>query len=385
MSIKILLLFLSFYFSFTKTTKKDISIKEYYNEITSKGDDFTKKNNKINLVYFTPWNNQGEEMIVKYAKKLDIFSPVWFDLKPELLDKKYNTNIDGSNYINKDLIKKIKDNNSEAQIIPRFNCQGFNQETLSMMVSEQHSDKLIKNIIKRVKFSKFNGVNLDCTQFWFFEDIYPLYVVFQTKLFNELKKLKMKLIITMFPYSESLNSVVSVAKFEYLSRYCDYIVLMTYDYIHYFNREVEPSAAIKNSPETWISKSIEHFTNQGKATGSSYSLKESEIQSKILVGTPFHGFIIDRNEVKQLKGNVLEGKRLLDILEVEKASDNKLIWDEKEKENLIYIESENTSYVAVIPSKRFISNRVDLINSIGVGGLAIWEVGQGYELWLDEI
>lgn len=52
-----------------------------------------KNNNKINLAYFTPWNKEGEFFVKKFAKKLDIISPVWFDLKPEILQGEYNTNV----------------------------------------------------------------------------------------------------------------------------------------------------------------------------------------------------------------------------------------------------------------------------------------------------
>lgn len=70
------------------------SFKDYYEEITRIGTDKeTKHNLKISLVYFTPWNKKGSEMVIKYAKKVDIASPVWFDLKPEIVQGKYNTNV----------------------------------------------------------------------------------------------------------------------------------------------------------------------------------------------------------------------------------------------------------------------------------------------------
>lgn len=84
---------------FTKkgTESKTTSIKfeDYHKEISSKGVNENTKNNKkgINLVYFSPWNKEGEAYVTKYAGKLDIISPVWFDLKPENLQGKYNTNV----------------------------------------------------------------------------------------------------------------------------------------------------------------------------------------------------------------------------------------------------------------------------------------------------
>ncbi len=77
-----------------------MKFKEYYSEISKIGSNLSTKNNsKINLVYFTPWNKKGSELVLKYAKKIDIVSPVWFDLKPEVLQGKYNTNV-RKNYSN---------------------------------------------------------------------------------------------------------------------------------------------------------------------------------------------------------------------------------------------------------------------------------------------
>ena len=32
------------------------------------------------LVFITPWNPVGQELVLKYAKKFDIVSPCWYDL-----------------------------------------------------------------------------------------------------------------------------------------------------------------------------------------------------------------------------------------------------------------------------------------------------------------
>ena len=262
--------------------------------------------------------------------------------------------------------------------IPRFHCTGFSAEALSVMISEKNAEKLVSNIIKRVKFSKLDGVNLDCTQFWFSEDIYPLYVSFQQKLYYDLKALKKKLIVTFLPYSTNLNNIISRPKFEYLSRYFDYSVMMTYDYLNYHSIE-NVQNNVKLSPEFWIEETIDYYLDKRKLD------KVEEILPKILIGFSFHGFIIDREDISKIKGNTLEGKKLINIVESHVIRDGKFNWNEEDKEYNTLIDNDQGRFYAVIPSKKSVTARVNYINAKKIGGMCIWEVGQGFESWLDEI
>lgn len=52
-----------------------------------------KNNSGINAVFITPWEKAGMEAAKKYAKKIDIIIPTWFELKPEVLHGSYNTQV----------------------------------------------------------------------------------------------------------------------------------------------------------------------------------------------------------------------------------------------------------------------------------------------------
>lgn len=52
-----------------------------------------KHYDKKTLAYITPWNNLGVELVLKYYAKFDIVSPCWFDLKPEILQGKFNMKV----------------------------------------------------------------------------------------------------------------------------------------------------------------------------------------------------------------------------------------------------------------------------------------------------
>ena len=65
---------------------------DFVKELVNSGKNISlKKSNGINLVYFTPWNKEGKDLALKYSEKIDIVSPVWFDMKPETLQGQYNT------------------------------------------------------------------------------------------------------------------------------------------------------------------------------------------------------------------------------------------------------------------------------------------------------
>lgn len=251
-------------------------------------------------------------------------------------------------------------------------------DTLNLMISEKNADQLIKTILKRVKFSKFDGINLDCTQFWFAEDLYPLYVTFQTKLYTELHKLNKKLLITLFPFSESIHNVITKARLDYISRYADNFIIMTYDYLHYFQKEEMTESIVKNSPEPWVIKSLEYYVDSKKPSA-------SKLYEKILLGYAFHGFVMDLTETKKLKGNTLEGEKLIEIAAMEKSKGTTIQWDPEDKEYTALISNDQSSYMAVLPSVKSIKKRISLIDKYTLGGLAVWDIGQGYESWMDAL
>lgn len=59
------------------------------------------------------------------------------------------------------------------------------------------------------------------------------------KLYEALKKEKMSLVVTIFPYSESFSNSLNKMRFEYLSKYVDYFNVMTYDYLSYTKQEYQ--------------------------------------------------------------------------------------------------------------------------------------------------
>jgi hypothetical protein len=104
------------------------------------------------MVYFIKVrNNKGLDMTLIYYNKFDIISPCYFDIKPEVMGGKFNSKIDGSNYINTDYIEELKEKKSDIKIIPRFICSEFNNELYKLWLDDFNMENFLKIFIRRMK------------------------------------------------------------------------------------------------------------------------------------------------------------------------------------------------------------------------------------------
>ncbi len=61
-----------------------------------------------------------------------------------------------------------------------------------------------------------------------------------------------------------------------------------------------------------------------------------------------------------------------------------LKWDDVECEHLIELENQNTVMTASYPTKKFFKERLELCKKLNLGGVAVWDLAQGLESFLDE-
>lgn len=198
-------------------------------------DPFHKHYSKLTLAYVTPWKKNGYELIKKYYNKFDIISPVWFELKPERNndDNEVNIKIDGANYIDNDFIKDVRNKNSNIKIMPRFRCDDFSLENYINWFSKPTFNQFLKILLRRLKYNKFDGIVIDCNNIWLAEDSYVALAKAIPDLYQALSSIGMKVIFTLFPYTDTLSVVVNQKRFEFLAKYVDYFNIMTYDYLQY--------------------------------------------------------------------------------------------------------------------------------------------------------
>jgi spore germination protein YaaH len=95
----------------------------------------------------------------------------------------------------------------------------------------ENTNQFLKILMRRLKYNRFNGIIFECNQVWLIDKYYANFSELARKISEELHKENMLFILPIFPYSETINNILSRQRFEYLSRYADYFNVMTYDYI----------------------------------------------------------------------------------------------------------------------------------------------------------
>ena len=171
---------------------------------------------------------------------------------------------------------------------------------------------------------------------------------------------KFILVIPPPVYAGNNRGMFSEHDFSDLVNTVDYFSLMTYDYSSLSN----PGP---NAPYDWMKKCIEILD------------KESHNREKILLGLNFYGYdyttegggpILGHEFVKILKGHV--SKKQL-----------KFKWDSTSKEHFIEVKYGNSRHTIFYPSLMSIQSRLHLVKELNLGGVAIWELGQGLDYFYD--
>ena len=353
------------------------SLQELKSQSTQQCTDPTHKHYPLlNMGYITPWKKVGYEMIEKYYNKFDIVSPTWFELVPEVMNNEFNVKIDGANNVDMKYLKEIKSKNEKIKIMPRFHCGTMNPKEFALMFNEENSKKFIKILMRRIKHNKFDGIVLDCIQLWMGEESYLSFEKFLPKLSEELHKSKLNIVITLFPYSEHVKNEVDKNRFEFLAKHIDYFNIMTYDYLQYHKNtpQEDKENKIFNAPLNWIKQSIEYYVDERNEN-------KDKLLKQILLGLPFHGYALSKKEKE--KGGVLDSEKFNAYVDKVKEK-NSLLWNEDECEHLLEIKEGESQYVAVYPTRKFLKERLELTKSLGLGGCAIWDVGNGNDNFMDE-
>jgi hypothetical protein len=135
--------------SFINTQEDIFELKDHVSSVCSEPDH--KHFSKLTLGYITPWNINGLELSIKYSAKFDFVSPCWFEIKPENLQGKFNSKIEGANNVNSNYIKELRENKPEIKILPRFKCEGFNAQVYEEWLKEENSNQFLKILLRRLK------------------------------------------------------------------------------------------------------------------------------------------------------------------------------------------------------------------------------------------
>lgn len=96
--------------------------------------------NNPTLIYITPWNNRGYDLVKIFFKKFDYISPVWFHIK-RIDRKKYY--IEGKHDIDSKWIETLKEKRSDIRIVPRVSFEKWSVDDINELIrSEDEKQEL---------------------------------------------------------------------------------------------------------------------------------------------------------------------------------------------------------------------------------------------------
>lgn len=335
----------------------------------------TKKTfQKETLVYVTPWNRNGYNLVAAVAPKITWLVPVWLQIRRSKDGKLF---VDGKHDIDSQWLLEVRENSeicskdSLSKVIvdldgeqqqqeqddeEEMNCIS-NLKVLPRVVFETNlqDTKEIKEVTKLLiqlkKYSNFDGFTLEL----------PLGNEWHTsvEIPRLLKKQDKKcLVIVVLPAvivrREDSSVLTSLLQ---LGSHVDRFSVMTYD--------VNKMKSLPNAPLSWVRDVISSLSPEvDSPLGGKASLR-----SKLLLGIPLYGW----REQEALTGQ--------DMIKWLVTSDVTPLWDNTPKEHRF--EEITTGKVCYYPTPLFLQHRLRLAIELNIAGVALWELGQAWPIMLD--
>lgn len=332
-----------------------------------------KSFNQTVLGYVTPWNSHGYDIAKQFAKKFNIISPVWLQIK-RLKYKSYE--FTGAHDIDKGWMMEVKKKSDDIiEFLPRILFEKLSPDDLhALFNNEEEMNALIKMLVDNANKHDFSGYVLEI-----YLQLHGHSKVDISHLVSDLAEAlhenhNKKLILVIPPVtvkdgdgdleSNSHKFIFNSNDFDSLKDVVDGFSLMTYDHASHTNM-VGP-----NAPYNWIRQNVE------------YLCKSIEHRSKILLGLNFYGMKYLYEHLQNRQMNPVEpitGSSFLDLIKTYKFEAR---YDKNSAEHAFY--SINTPHKMLIfyPTLYSLQKRIELAESLGTG-LSIWEIGQGLDYFYD--
>jgi chitinase domain-containing protein 1 len=196
---------------------------------------FTCTNNRqfpySTLIYITPWNNRGYDLVKIFPEKFDYICPVWFNLKRIGIEKYL---IDGTHDIDVKWIETLKEKRSDVRIVPRVLIEKWSTDDIHALFQSEHEKQQLSLTLKNFLIE--------------YNQIFDGYVLELLAQFQGSSKTTVHHIISdIAEHIHAIDSNITKKKevflavppleeyfgqndFEILSKYLDGFNIMTYDF-----------------------------------------------------------------------------------------------------------------------------------------------------------
>lgn len=242
----------------------------------------------------------------------------------------------------------------------------------SFLNSPKSQDQFISVLDTIILAYPISGVNIDIepTGIPITPALRANFVAFMTKLRTHLDSKYDRVPLTIDVYA-SASSNEQIWDIPALANVVDYIIVMAYDYHRRSSVQAGPVAPIFGGEKSWdgdISQHLRKFI----------ALMPPE---KILLGMPFYGYEWQTADASSQSptypetGATATVARVAEILARKDELQVTENWnDQALAPFLSYVEGGNT-YIIYYENPRSISYKLDLVNQLDLGGVAIWALG----------
>ncbi|MDQ3008595.1 MAG: glycosyl hydrolase family 18 protein [bacterium] len=255
-----------------------------------------------------------------------------------------------------------------------------NDDIIALLSSKQAQSTLISEIDAVLLAYPFTGVNIDIE---FTGEVTPTLrqnlVEFMSELNTHLdsKYTNMNLSIDMYSSAATRDTLWDVAE---INRYVDYIIIMAYDFHFRGSSQAGPVAPLFGGKELWDSDISTHLKAYTQLVPS----------KKLILGVPFYGYswqtTSDDSQANTFPrtGSTASFDRVQQLLLDPAILNVQQKWNEKALSPYITYEEDGETYVLYYENSRSLSYKLDYVNQLNLGGIAIWALGYegtSRELW----
>ncbi len=239
------------------------------------------------------------------------------------------------------------DNNISSQVLLGNNFDGYIAHNI--LTNPEIAHNLINNLIDIISTHNYNGVSIDLEGVYYYDR--NNYTDFIKEVYNTLRPLGYSVSISVpaKTYDSTTNSWNGAFDYKALSQYADNIIIMTYDE-HYPGGTPGPIASI-----SWYENVIK------------YALTVMP-KEKIYLGAATYGYDWSSIGTKAYSIN--------SCYNLAAKYNSQVLWDDTYKAPYFtYYDVNNISHEVWFENEESLGYKLDIVNTYGVGGIAIWRLG----------
>jgi chitinase domain-containing protein 1 len=183
------------------------------------------------LIYITPWNNRGYDLVKIFAQKFDYISPVWFSIKRIGFEKYV---VQGTHDIDSQWIETLKEKRSDIRFVPRMLFEQWTADDIHALFQSENEKLQLSLTLKNflIQYNQlFDGYVLELLSQFQGSSKTTLHHIIRDiaehvhQIDGNITK-KKEIILCVPPLEEYFDA----NDFQTLSGYLDGFNIMTYDF-----------------------------------------------------------------------------------------------------------------------------------------------------------